>query len=87
MLESSKPLAKYMFLVDLLNLTFDRELSRKRDSNVKFDPLGARTVGIYFKKVACGFPTFDTIAPRRLRHPAKRVQLAFAGGGPGSEGE
>jgi hypothetical protein len=40
MLESSKTLANYLFLVDLLNLTFDRELSRKRDSNVKFDPLG-----------------------------------------------
>ena len=34
-------LAKYLFLVELLNLTFEREPGRHRDSNVKFAPLAA----------------------------------------------
>jgi hypothetical protein len=39
MFQSKEPLGNSMFLVELLNWTFEREPSRNRDSNVKFAPL------------------------------------------------
>jgi hypothetical protein len=44
MLESPKPLADYLILVDLLILTFDRESNLERVSNVKIDPLDSQDV-------------------------------------------
>ena len=38
--ESKEPLAKFMFLVEFSNLTFETIAGGRRDSNVKFIPLG-----------------------------------------------
>ncbi|SDU47237.1 hypothetical protein SAMN05428979_4157 [Stappia sp. ES.058] len=42
MSDSREPLDKYMILLDLLNLKFDREPRPEQDSNVKFAPLASR---------------------------------------------
>ncbi|CAH1666032.1 hypothetical protein CHELA40_12784 [Chelatococcus asaccharovorans] len=41
-----KTTSKLLVLVELLNLTFDLELDVRRDSNVKFAPLGQRGAAI-----------------------------------------